>query len=48
MGLWVKKNKSQYMGFLGYLVARGIVRDARAGATGLTGGKLIEFYCIEY
>jgi hypothetical protein len=31
MGLCVKKNKSQYMGVLGYPVARGIVRDARAG-----------------
>jgi len=27
--LCVKKNKSQYMGVLGYPVARGIVRDAR-------------------
>jgi hypothetical protein len=24
MGLWVKKNKSQYMGVLGYPVAQGI------------------------
>jgi len=30
MGLCVKKNKSQCMGVLGYPVARGIVRDARA------------------
>ena len=44
----VKKNKSQYMGVLGYPVARGIVRDARAGEAGLREGKLIEFYCIEY
>jgi hypothetical protein len=38
MGLCVKKNKSQYMGVLGYPVARGIVRDARAGKAGLRGG----------
>jgi len=38
MGLCVKKNKSQYMGVLGYPVARGIVRDARAGEAGLRGG----------
>ena len=37
MGLWVKKNKSQYMGVLGYPVARGIVRDARAGEAGIRG-----------
>jgi len=30
MGLGVEKNKSQYMGVLGYPVARGIMRDARA------------------
>jgi len=30
MGLCVEKNKSQYMGVLGYPVARGIVRDVRA------------------
>jgi hypothetical protein len=35
MGLCVKKNKSHYMGVLGYPVARGIVRDARAGGGGL-------------
>jgi len=34
MGLCVKKDKSQYMGVLGYPVARGIVRDARAGEAG--------------
>jgi hypothetical protein len=34
MGLCVKKNKSQSMGVLGYPVARGIVRDARAGEAG--------------
>jgi len=38
MGLWVKKNKSQYMGVLGYPVARRIVRDTRAGEAGLRGG----------
>jgi hypothetical protein len=38
MGLCVKKNTSQYMGVLGYPVARGIVRDARAGEAGLRGG----------
>jgi len=38
MGLCVKKDKSQYMGVLGYPVARGIVRDARAGKAGLRGG----------
>ena len=38
MGLCVKKNKSQYMGVLGYPVAWGIVRDARAGEEGLPGG----------
>jgi hypothetical protein len=37
-GLCVKKNKSQYMGVLGYPVERGIVRDARAGEAGLRGG----------
>ena len=36
IGLCVKKNKSHYMGGLGYPVARGIVRDARAGEAGLT------------
>ena len=41
MGLCVKKNKSQYMGVLGYPVARGIVRDARAGEAGLRGGSPI-------
>jgi hypothetical protein len=35
MGLCFKKNKSQYMGGLGYRVARGIVRNARAGEAGL-------------
>jgi hypothetical protein len=34
MGLCVRKNKSQYMGGLGYPVAWGIVRDARAGEAG--------------
>jgi len=29
-----QKNKSQYMGVLGYALARGIVRDARAGDAG--------------
>ena len=38
MGLCVKKNKSQYMGVLGYPVARGIVRDGRAGKAGLRDG----------
>jgi hypothetical protein len=38
MGLWVKKNKSHYMGVLGYPVARGIVRDVRAGGARLRGG----------
>jgi len=38
MGLCVKKKKSQYMGVLGYPVARGIVRDARAGEAWLCGG----------
>ena len=38
MGLCVEKNRSQYMGVLGYPVARGIVRDARAGEAGLRGG----------
>jgi len=38
MGLYVKKNKSQYRGGVGYPVARGIVRDARAGEAGLRGG----------
>jgi hypothetical protein len=38
MGLCVKKNTSQYMGVLGYPVARGILRDARAGEAGLRGG----------
>ena len=38
MRLGVKKNKSQYMGVLGYPVARGIVRDVRAGEAGLRGG----------
>jgi len=33
-----KKDKSQYMGVLGYAVARGIVRDARAGEAGPRGG----------
>ena len=47
MGLCVKKNKSQYMGVLGYPAARGIVRDARAEWRGLRKGKLIKFYCIE-
>jgi hypothetical protein len=36
MGLCIKKNKSHYMGVLGYPVARGIVRDAMAGEAGLT------------
>jgi len=36
MGLCVKKNKSQHMEVLAYPVARGIVRDARAGKAGLT------------
>jgi hypothetical protein len=36
MGLCVKKNKSQHMGVLGYPVAWGIVRDARAGEAGLS------------
>ena len=31
MGLCVNKKGTQYMGILGYPVARGIVRDARAG-----------------
>ena len=31
-----QKNKSQYMKVLGYPVARGNVRDARAGEVGLT------------
>jgi len=30
MGLYVKRNNSQYMGILGYPVVRGILRDARA------------------
>jgi hypothetical protein len=38
MGLCIKKDKSQYMGILGYPVARGIVRDAKAGEAGLRGG----------
>jgi hypothetical protein len=38
MGLCFKKNTSQYMGVLGYPVARGILRDARAGEAGLRGG----------
>jgi hypothetical protein len=38
MGLCVKKNKPQYMGVLGYSVARGIVRDARAGEAWLRRG----------
>ena len=42
MGLCVKKNKSQYMGVLGYPVARGIVRDARAGALRLSNVKGIQ------
>ena len=29
-----QENKSQYMGVLGYPVAGGIVRDARAGEAG--------------
>jgi hypothetical protein len=36
MGLCVNKNKSLYMGILGYPVAREIVRDARAGKAGFT------------
>jgi hypothetical protein len=36
MGLCVKKNKSYYMGGLGYPVARGIVRDTRTGALRLS------------
>jgi hypothetical protein len=39
MGLCFKKNKSQYMGVLGYTLARGIVRDARAGEAGLRNGR---------
>jgi hypothetical protein len=38
MGLFFKKNKSHYMGVLGYPVARGIVRDARAREARLRGG----------
>jgi hypothetical protein len=34
----VKKNEPQSMGILGYPVARGIVRDARAKEAGLRGG----------
>jgi len=33
--LCVKNNRSQYMGFLGYPVAREFVRDARTGEAGL-------------
>jgi hypothetical protein len=38
MELCVKKNEPQCMGVLGYPVARGIVRDVRAGEAGLRGG----------
>jgi hypothetical protein len=41
MGLWVKKNKSQYMGVLGYPVARGIVRDARAGGRDFAAAEML-------
>jgi hypothetical protein len=41
MGLCVNNNKSQYMGVLGYPVARGIVRDARAGEAGLRGTEML-------
>jgi len=41
MGFWVKKNKSQYMGVLDYLVARGIVRDARAGGRDFAAAEML-------
>jgi hypothetical protein len=39
VGLCVKKNKSQHMRVLGYPVARGIVRDARAGEAGFAAAE---------
>ena len=39
MGLCVKKNKPQYIGVLGYPVARGIVRDGRTGEAGFRAGR---------
>jgi hypothetical protein len=42
VGLCVKKNKSQYMGVLGYAVARRIVRDAREGALRLSNVRGIQ------
>jgi hypothetical protein len=41
MGLCIKKDKSQYMGVLGYPVARGIVRDAKAGEAGFAAAEML-------
>ena len=41
MGLCVNKKGSQYVGVLGYPVARGIVRDAKAVRRGVAAAEML-------